>query len=94
MPGSHRAAVTILCAYVAFCVYGLESDMVRYYIPVVKSVERFRTVREIAHDFIHDVSIVIKQIKSRHFLAHRQKCGDISSMATAARCEPGITFIL
>ena len=80
--------MTILCAYVAFWVYGLESDMVRY-IPVVKGVERFRTVREIGQDFIQDVSIVIKQIKSRHFLAHRQKCRDISSMHTAARCEPG-----
>ena len=40
--------------------------------------------------YIHDVSIVIKQIKSQHFFAHRQKCRDISSMATADRCEPGI----
>ena len=40
--------------------------------------------------YIHDVSILIKQFKSRHFLAHRQKCLNISSMPTAARCEPGI----
>ena len=30
MPGSHRTAVTIFCAHVAFWVYGLESDTVRY----------------------------------------------------------------
>ena len=30
MPGSHRTAVAILCAHVAFWVYGLESDTVRY----------------------------------------------------------------
>ena len=48
MQGSHRTAVTILCAHVAFLVYGLESDTVRY-ITAVKGVERCRTVREISH---------------------------------------------
>ena len=68
--------------------------MVRY-ITVVKGVESFRTVREIGHYFIHDVSIVIKPIKSRHFLklARRQKCRDILSMPTDARCEPDIRKI-
>ena len=40
--------------------------------------------------YIHDVSIGIKHIKSRQFLAHRPKCRDISSMPTADRCEQGI----
>ena len=40
--------VAILCAHVAFGVYGLESDTVRY-ITVVKCVERYRTLREISH---------------------------------------------
>ena len=48
MPGSHRRAVAILCAHVAFWLNGLESDMVRY-ITIVKGVERHRTAREIGH---------------------------------------------
>ena len=39
MPGSHRTAVTILYAQVAFRVYGLGSDTVRH-ITVVKGVVR------------------------------------------------------
>ena len=37
--------------------------------------------------YIHDVSIVITQIKSRHIFAHRQHCRDIAGMPTAARYE-------
>ena len=48
MPGSHRTAVTILCAHVAFWVYGLENDTLRN-ITVAKGVERCRTVWEIGH---------------------------------------------
>ena len=91
MARSHRSAVTILYAHLAFWVYGLEIDTVRY-ITVVKGVERCRTVREIGHD-IHDVSNVIKQIKSPHFFAHRQNCRDIfKSMPTAVRCERAISI--
>ena len=92
MPGSHQAAVTILCAHMAFWVHGLESDTVRY-ITVVKGVEMCPTVWEIGHNIIHDVSILIKQIKSRPFFAHRQKCSDISSMPTVAWCELAITYL-
>ena len=46
--GFTPTAVTILCAHVAFCVYGLESDTIRY-MTVVKGVERCRRVREISH---------------------------------------------
>ena len=51
MASSHRATVTILFAYiyVAFWLYGLESDTVRY-ITVIKGVERCHTMREIGHD--------------------------------------------
>ena len=42
--------------------------------------------------YIQDVSILIKQIESRQFFAHRQKCRDISSMPTAARYELAITI--
>ena len=48
MPGAHRTSVTILCVHVAFWMYALESDTVRY-ITVVKGVERCRTLREIGH---------------------------------------------
>ena len=89
MQSSHGAAVTILCAHMSFWIHDLESDTV-WYITFVKGVERCCTVREIDHDIIHDVSILIKQIKLLQFFAHRQKCRDISSMPTAAWCELAI----
>ena len=92
MASSHRAAVTIVCAHVAFWVNGLESDTVRY-ITIVKGVVTVSYSARNWPQYIHDVSIVIKQIKSQHFFAHRQNCHDISSMTTAARCEPVISYI-
>ena len=86
MPGSHRAAVTILCAHVCFGAYGFKSDTIQYIAVVSYGARNWPR-------YIHDVTILIKQIKSRHFFSHRQKFRDISSMHTAARCEPAITPI-
>ena len=57
---------------------------------------RYRKVSYCARNwpwYTYDLSILIQQIKSRYFFAHRQKCLDILStcMPTAARCEPGIS---
>ena len=155
MPGSHRTAVTILCAQVAFGVYGLESDTVRH-ITIVTDVERcwkvsygarnwprdgklkktrerfFRTISyaisttvqyryealstvvwHVANRMppkarwvlsrvtvarckpLFDIYMIyqfVKKKKSRHVLAHRQKCRDISSIPTAVRSERSIMY--
>ena len=51
---------------------------------------RCRTVSRNWPIYIHNVSILITQIKSRQYFSHHQKCRDISSVPTADRCEPAI----
>ena len=90
MPGSHQAAWLYFAPTWLFVCTVWKVKTIRY-IAVIKGVVRCRTVREIGHYMIiHDVSILTKQIKARHFFAHRQKWRDIASMPTAARCELGI----
>ena len=88
MESSHRTAMTYTLRPRGFWGVLLESNTTRY-ITVAKGVVRCEKLATIYT--IHDLSIVIKQIKSRHFFAHRQKCRDISSMPTADRYELAIS---